>query len=1344
MKSKMKKMNLTHPAKKVLALSLSAIMTAAFSTATYTHASDIDIYQQARSGDISLMMLFDISGSMGAPQLTGNADACDIPSGKSVESPGSSPSGTTPSYTRYYCNVLETKTYKYRYRRNNDNNRWAACTNNAEDRSDCSWGTAVSTRPAGIDSDLNVQSGTNLIRESTSSYYYYYEGYTRQYPDRITRIKDAMFDLLQGNVNKGIAAVADDKIIGLSAYSFNGTGTNGYVLMPARRLSDDVTIGSVTKTHRAWLLDAVANRLYARGGTPTANAYAEAAAYMMGTKTFNDAELYTASTGKNVFFTYTSGNQTYYTQCMRWDDNGSCTYWPSSGHQNTAARNFSFLPLDLTQYTTGSCTVSLKSSSGGYGNNESGTCYTYRGGIARDSSLQNGFNYSISSAKNTSGTHYLKPDSMTQTADIKQCSGQGIYVLTDGQPSNQEAEQKAMRNALNDTGFSCNGSEDGTDCVLKFSNRLLNNNPTDLKIKTAVVGFGKDFSNIDSFDRAKTQEENLNALGTINTAVKRAAEWGIKGEGGWYSGSSSKDVVDSVNNFINDLSSEIPAVTTGTPTIPVDALNPVVLQNYAYYPQFQPTPDKTYQLWAGNLKKYTVSENGILRDKKDSLIVDASGKILDNYDLWSPNTTDTSTSAEQAMALIGGAKSQLKLRTPTNADTANRKLLTNRHFTGTGVDQTGDTLKQVDLTHITDSTTSLDPKAGSLMNLLGYDFDPSLVATGGLTINDLKQQAELRQVGAVMHSSPLLLTNQGKITYNATQNAVGSEDREDYILFGTTQGLLHVVDANTGEEKFAFVPNEMIEAQSAAFGKPELSSLGMGQMFYGVDAPWTSYTEYVNVSDQDTSETYLTVNSNSYNQTGKQLVYGGLRMGGRNYYALDLSDIDDPKLKFQIRPAGECSATNPLGCMGQSWSKPSIAYVNWNGSKKLVMFVGGGYDAGGDDGNAFVNGQRIPYAGYESDTYNQTNKRGAGVYMFDALDGSLLWWTGANATASTTGVVATASSDMEYSVVSQIRTIDRNADGLIDHLYFGDLGGQIWRIDLNNDAKQETNLFARTPTRLLNLNNAEKSPRFYETPAFSTYSTRGQIFGAVTIGSGNRSMPLVDYTIGEEGRDYDGVFNIYDKDVARESLLTLVRNNPNDTNDLTRKYYLSDDDLITKDVTLQPESTVGVTASSSSKLLALTDATRFSKDAIVAPFATTQGWYYKFKSYKLQSEKVMSTPIVINNDLYVTTFDGSKDGLAGDCGAGVKGESFMTLFGMPYGQMDAEGNDDDDEGGGTVYRLNLGAGIVGGAVGAGDGSGMQRLIVANVDATGVTNNAILNKRYETTNKLIPQRWYERR
>lgn len=88
--------------------------------------------------------------------------------------------------------------------------------------------------------------------------------------------------------------------------------------------------------------------------------------------------------------------------------------------------------------------------------------------------------------------------------------------------------------------------------------------------------------------------------------------------------------------------------------------------------------------------------------------------------------------------------------------------------------------------------------------------------------------------------------------------------------------------------------------------------------------------------------------------------------------------------------------------MAQSWSKPKLDYVNWQGKRKLVMFVGGGYDAGGDHGDGlYANNIRTRgYAGYEKYNYSQDNKKGSGVYMFDADTGDLLWY--ADSTQPTT------------------------------------------------------------------------------------------------------------------------------------------------------------------------------------------------------------------------------------------------------------------------------------------------------------------------------------------------------
>ena len=1040
---------------------------------------------------------------------------------------------------------------------------------------------------------------------------------------RISRLKTAMQDLLLGNVSKNIDKLTDDKVIGLSAFSRGGDNRRGYVIVPARRLD---CIGGKTgcdgpsgKTQRTLLLEQV-NAFSENGGTPTANAYAEVAAYFMGTTTKNSS-----ATNSKPYIILESDNSTYGT-CSVWNGN-NCSSWLRYGGANS----------NMLQGLINSGRSSYYFSNRNY----SGTLYSQM-----DGNGNSGFDYTVDSLA-INGVNYRQPNSLSQANEIKKCSGQGIYVLTDGAPNGGGLASFLMKTSLKNQGntFSCTNSETGWDCIHKFSQVLLDSekNPAGLVFKTAVVGFGSEFNNVPSYDKTKTQQENIDALGVINTNVKNAAYWGIIGEGGWYSGSSSQDIVNSVNDFINSLSTEIPAVTTGSPTIARDALNPSVLQKEAYYPQFQPTPDKSYQLWSGNLKKYNVVL-GVLKDKSGNSITDSQGRIIDNYDLWARAVNDAVKDADEntvgskKFALVGGAKSQLELRTTANTD--NRKLLTNRIINGTGSSATfvnSTTLRQVKSTDLTDTNYKNDINRGYLISLLGYNVDAS--NPNGI---NLTTAAELRQVGAVMHSSPLLLTNKGTITY--TDNVLGSKDREDYVLFGTTQGLLHVVDAKTGKEKFAFVPNEMVESQKQAFLDYKTTSGGTGNLFYGVDGPWTTYTEYVVNSDGA-----LTVGTGVDSQQGTQLAYGGLRMGGRSYYALDLTNVNDPKLKFQISPAdrkvfynGSSRDFDQLQYMGQSWSKPTIAWVKWGKSRKRVMFVGGGYDAGGDDGDARTGGVKGAYAGYESDSYNQTNKKGGGVYMFDADNGDLLWWASANASATSSatadsGVISTKDDNLKYSVVSEIRAEDRNSDGLVDHLYFGDLGGQLFRIDLDNTATK-LGAFAKTPKMLLNLHGANgTSPRFYEMPAFSVYDHAGNTFAVISIGSGNRSVPLVDYTVGTTGRDYDAVYNIYDKDVTARDLFK---------------------------TTYTPKLTTALTLSS---LGEVTQANRNDNTTLVAPY-TENGWYFKFRSQKPQSAKVFATPVVLNSRMFVTTFDGSKDGLSGDCGAGVKGESFMNQFCMPFGQ----------------------------------------------------------------------------
>lgn len=949
---------------------------------------------------------------------------------------------------------------------------------------------------------------------------------------------------------------------------------------------------------------------------------------------------------------------------------------------------------------------------------------------------------------------YNSPASLTQTGEVQKCSGQGLYMLTDGEPNGGDADQTSARTALGYNSLTCRGN---WDCIQKSSLAFLDStkNSKQLAFKTAVVGFGKSFNSIPSYDKNKTLAENLKPFVDSNGNKKsnlsdqqEAAYWGIIGEGGWYSGNSSQDVVNSVNNFINSLSTTIPSVTTGSPTIPKDALNPAILQDDAYYQQFQPTPDKSYQLWTGNLKKYLVTTGGILKDKKGTAIVDADGKIVANYDYWSEEVISASQSADEntvgsdAFALRGGAWSKLLLRTnPLNnpsTGTIQRKVLTNRIYTNGSFVSKSDELRQVKPTDLTDTNYKNDEYRGYLVRALGYNID---AATPPTSLDDLKTATEFRQTGAVMHSQPILLTNKGKLEFNESTQTMGSTGREDYVLFGTTQGALHVAKAGTsgiaggGEEVFTFIPNEMLVKQKQAFEKPEVTSGGTNQLFYGIDGPWTAYTEYV----VDGSG-YLTVGDGKGDQKGVQNVYGGLRMGGRSYYALDLKDIQNPKLKFHINPDSALAGT-PLSYMGQSWSKPTIGFVNWAGKRTRVMFVGGGYDDG-----------------YESTSYDQTNKKGAGVYMFSAEDtsiqdgnntiaikaGELLWWSSANATTSIastkSGVVGINSPNMQYSVVSEIRSVDRDGDDLIDHVYFGDLGGQIFRTDFNNKEKT-IGSWAKAPILIFDEHKANgKSPRFYDMPAFSLYNNNGSIFAVVSQGSGNRSAPL----FADSSYDYDAIYNIYDKDVARTDLYN---------------YDSVKNPLITKNIKVDNVSGLRLINDDKRK-----DNTDGKGNILYTAPASAHGWYYKFTdcvtgygkcdSYKQQTEKVFGTPIALNNKLFVSTFDASKDGLAGDCGAGVKGASLMTTFCLPFGQCaagDVTGTTHTMIGAG-IHTVTVGNGNSsgnGGSTGGGTGGVSSKLSSASnyCIATGsrvtITVTGSSGSGEQTRMCLVPQRWYEK-
>ncbi|WP_151837769.1 MULTISPECIES: PilC/PilY family type IV pilus protein [unclassified Acinetobacter] len=785
--------------------------------------------------------------------------------------------------------------------------------------------------------------------------------------------------------------------------------------------------------------------------------------------------------------------------------------------------------------------------------------------------------------------------------------------------------------------------------------------------------------------------------------IKNMARWGVIGGGGWYNAANSQNIAQSIRDFHDNL-----GVTDGDPiglqTLPEDPLTPYRMSNEVYKSMFEPTEKAS---WFGNFKKYYVETDNSINKLKDAW--DATSTSYDVQD-WNKGGV---------LAKLKNLKNKTDNSDPNKPVITERLVLTNRdcqqiantstyQFTEVGALKTVNN-KYLDVKCGSGTSAVTDAKGYLLMNLLGYNVG-NAASTADLTETNRTNW----QVGMNLHSIPV------KLTQEATFNADNSiKERKDYMLFGTTQGLLHVVDAKTGEESFAFVPNEMLEntQQSKAF--LDKATGVKANMAYGIDGAWTIYSEYVYgmkalSSGSSSSAVVATVGEIKQGDQvlakGKQIAYGGLRMGGRSYYALDLSDLTRPKLKFHIDPDNnriislqadgsyKTTTNTVLASMGQSWSKPTITTVMYKGAAKRVMLVGGGYDME-----------------YEKVTPSISNTtRGRMIYMFDADNGDLLWYAGGDS-ASTSCDQGDSNLGLRmkdlYSVVSRINAVDRDGDGITDHLYFGDLGGQVWRIDLGKDLGLKGGGCGRYSMLFKDSNS-----RFYEAPNFSVYGYE-QPLAVLSIASGNRSLPYSDKNSSST------IYNLFDQEVVSPNFVTT-----GNVNSSTPKLLVTD---------LKAMLTAGDVK---------------GKNLVQAKAMMPNGWYVLANTVvgkELDAQgneisltnqvgsKVLNEMVVMNKSLYASVYNPNTSAGNG-CKIQANGATTVQRFCLPFGVCEQDVKD---------VTMSFGAGhgivdsMVGAGIGLGDKNGLTRQLL-NPNAKDKIGNSKLSVN-TMRRQLVPLTWYER-
>ena len=326
--------------------------------------------------------------------------------------------------------------------------------------------------------------------------------------------------------------------------------------------------------------------------------------------------------------------------------------------------------------------------------------------------------------------------------------------------------------------------------------------------------------------------------------------------------------------------------------------------------------------------------------------------------------------------------------------------------------------------------------------------------------------------GDVLHSRPVA------VNYGGTTGVV--------VFYGSNDGALRAIngnadiaaDTNAGKELWSFIPQEHFsKLNRLRVNSPEVrlsttsASSPATPRDYFVDGPIGLYQKVL--SDGTNDKVYL---------------YVAMRRGGRILYALDVTDPVNPKFLWKKTQAD-------IPELGQTWSEPKVAKIR--GGKKTtaaintnpVIIMGAGYDSAAED-------SATP----------GTTTMGNAVLVLDAFDGSVL-----------------KSFPTTRSVASDITLVDTDFDGYVDRAYAVDLGGNLYRIDLEKTTASTTT-FATTDWgiyKLASLAGSGTRKFFYPPDVVVTPN-----FSALLLGSGDREKPLTTFST-------DAFFTLYDTKTSK-------------------------------------------------------------------------------------------------------------------------------------------------------------------------------------------------------------------
>ena len=406
-----------------------------------------------------------------------------------------------------------------------------------------------------------------------------------------------------------------------------------------------------------------------------------------------------------------------------------------------------------------------------------------------------------------SGGHYVSP--MQQ-----RCQRNYIIVMTDGEPTQDRDYRLYQTPYINgDVIGDYDGDHNGGSEFDSYPD-----NGSDYLDDVAAYLYQNDcnptMGDGTSFDKQNIVTYTI-GFKTSQSLLQRTA---AKGGGEYFTAENYSELKEAFDQIMSNIVEKNACYVA--PVVPISRMNRVFAGDKIYLGFFKPQQSGR---WIGNIKRYALQNTGTLLDVHGQPVTTADGLIMDNAHSWWTTLGYDGPAVEK-----GGAAEALALQIGSGAT---RNVYT---YTGT----------QALLSH---SANAFLPTNTAITNtLLNVADDPARlslidsVRTGGF--------------GDIIHSEPAV------VVYNT----------KTVIYVGATDGLLHAIDDDTGQELWSFIPPDQLG---------RLWRLNDADHDYFVDGSPTVY----------------------YGSTQKTLVVGS-RRGGNAYTALDISDYNAPRYLYTIGP----------------------------------------------------------------------------------------------------------------------------------------------------------------------------------------------------------------------------------------------------------------------------------------------------------------------------------------------------------------------------------------------------------------------------------------------------------